>query len=305
MPAAPVALHQPRECGDAGVKASIIIACVVPLCACRSGVMYPRGPVGSAELTILTDATLIMLAVIVPVIVCTLAFAWWFRRSNTRAHRRLDWSYSGRLELLIWSIPALVIFFLGGIAWVGAHLLDPRAPLRSEVDPIDVEVVSLDWKWLFIYPREGIASVNRLVVPAGTPLRFQLTSASVMNSFFVPQLGSQIYTMAGMTTGLNLQADSPGSYPGLSAQFSGDGFSDMRFDVVAVPVAAFSQWASGIRKSGGVLDATAYAVLSRPSHRDIPSTFGSVDSELFQRIVASPGAAPEATHNPSNSKPPP
>src|ERR1700722_8452780 len=195
----------------------------------QAGVLDPQGPIGVAERSILLNATVIMLAVIAPVIILTLVFAWWFRSSNRRASHLPDWSYSGRIELVTWSIPALVIMFLGGIAWRGGHDLDPPRPIHSATAPIDIEVVSLDWKWLFIYPDQGIASINRLVVPAATPIRFRLTSASVMNSFFVPQLGSQIYTMAHMTTRLNLQADRPGIYRGLSAQFSGAGFSDMDF----------------------------------------------------------------------------
>ena len=210
----------------------------------HTGVLDPQGPIGAAERTILLNATAIMLAVIVPVIVLTLVFAWWFRSGNRRARYLPDWSYSGRIELVTWSIPALIIMFLGGIAWISTHDLDPPVPLRSAVAPIDVEVVSLDWKWLFIYPDQAVASINRLVVPAATPIRFRLTSATVMNSFFVPQLGSQIYTMPRMTTRLNLQADRPGVYRGLSAQFSGDGFSDMRFDVVAVSPDGFARWLS-------------------------------------------------------------
>ena len=136
-----------------------------------------------------------MLAVIVPVIVLTLAFAWWFREGNPRPATP-DWSYSGPVEMIVWSIPALVVLFLGGIGWISAHASTRSAARLAQAEPIDVEVVSLDWKWLFIYPAEGIASVNRLVVPAGQPIRFRLTSGTVMNSFFVPQLGSQIYTMA-------------------------------------------------------------------------------------------------------------
>jgi cytochrome o ubiquinol oxidase subunit 2 len=153
-------------------------------------------------------------------------------------------------------------------------------------------VVSLDWKWLFIYPSLGVASVNRVVVPVGTPLRFRLTSSGVMNSFFIPQLGSQIYTMAGMTTALNLQAGDAGTFEGLSAQFSGDGFSDMRFQVVAVPPGDFAQWIAETRAHGNALDAERYAQLVRPSQKDAPTTFGTVSNGLFEAIVASPGAAP-------------
>ncbi len=252
------------------------------------GVLDPQGPIGQAELVILFDALAIMLAVIVPVIVLTLAFAWWFREGNSRARRLPDWSYSGRIEMIVWSIPALVVLFLGGIGWISAHRLDPKAPIASQAEPIAVEVVSLDWKWLFIYPAEGIASVNRLVVPAGQPIRFRLTSGTVMNSFFVPQLGSQIYTMATMTTQLNLQADRPGSFAGLSAQFSGDGFSDMRFTVDAVDQGGFRNFVTEARSTGQPLDADAYQSLARPGVVAQPLTFAAVEPGLFDRIAADP-----------------
>src|SRR5476651_1668112 len=231
-----------------------------------------------------------MLAVVIPVIVLMLGVAWWFRAGNARAQYRPDWAYSGPVELVVWSIPALVVLFLGGIAWVGSHDLDPPKPIVSQIKPIEIEVVALDWKWLFIYPQQGIASVNRLVVPAGTPLSFRITSASVMNSFFVPQLGSQIYAMAGMTTRLNLQADKPGTYPGLSAQFSGDGFSDMRFDVRALPVDAYIKWIAEAKANGSALDEAAYAALAKPSQNDKPALYRAVDPMLFHTIVR--GAAP-------------
>ena len=162
---------------------------------------------------------------------------------------------------------------VGGVAWVGAHDLDPRKPIASTVKPVTVQVVSLDWKWLFIYPDQGIASVNHLTIPVGTPVSFELTSSGVMNSFFVPQLGSQIYTMAGMATHLHLQADHPGTYPGLSANFSGDGFADMRFTVDAVPAEQFAQWVSATRNGGPVLDAATYAELAKPSQAVAPFTY--------------------------------
>jgi cytochrome o ubiquinol oxidase subunit 2 len=275
-----------------GLRQGATVALVVSLAACSAGVLDPHGPVGGAERTILFNATVIMLAVVVPVIFGTCLFAWWFRAGNRKARRLPEWSYSGRVEFVVWSIPALVVLFLGGIAWIGSHDLDPQAPLASSAKRVDIEVVSLDWKWLFIYPSLGVASVNRLVVPAGTPLHFRLTSAGVMNSFFIPQLGSQIYTMAGMSTELNLQADSPGTYGGLSAQFSGDGFSDMHFEVAAVQPAAFVQWIDAARAQGGSLDTAAYAALARPSHKDSALTFGAVSGGLFESILASPGEAP-------------
>ena len=250
-----------------------------------TGVLDPQGPIGAAERTILLNATVIMLAVVVPVIVLTLAFAWWFRASNTKAKYLPDWSYSGHIELVVWSIPALVVLFLGGICWLGSHELDPRQPIASKAQAIDIDVVSLDWKWLFLYPKEGIASVNRLVVPAGTPIRFRLTSATVMNSFFVPQLGSQIYTMAGMTTRLNLMADKPGTYAGLSAQFSGDGFSDMRFAVDAMTPDQFAAWVGQARASAGKLDDQGYAALAKPGVVATPAMFSTVAPHLFETIA--------------------
>src|SRR6201999_1806300 len=171
-----------------------------------------------------------------------------------RARYRPNFAYSGRLEMLVWSIPAMTVFLVGGVAWVGAHDVSPRKLIASTVKPLRVQVASLDWKWLFIYPDEGVASVNRLTIPVGTPITLELTSSGVMNSFFVPQLGSQIYTMSGMITRLHLQADQPGSYRGMSAQFSGDGFADMRFNVDAVSPEQFAQWVNGSRGTGPVLD---------------------------------------------------
>ena len=191
---------------------------------CSEGVLDPKGPIAAAERQILFNSLGIMLAIVIPTILATLGVAWWFRSSNKRARYLPNFDYSGRLEMLVWSIPAMTVLLVGGVAWVGSHDLDPRKPIASTVKPVRVQVVSLDWKWLFIYPDQGIATVNQLTIPVGTPVSFELTSSGVMNSFFVPQLGSQIYTMAGMVTRLHLQADHPGTYRGLSAQFSGDGF---------------------------------------------------------------------------------
>jgi cytochrome o ubiquinol oxidase subunit II len=250
------------------------------------GVLDPHGPIGAAERTILFNATAIMLAVILPVIVLTLGFAWWFRIGNTKAKYLPDWAYSGPVELVVWSIPALVIMFLGGIAWISSHDLDPPRPIKSLVPALDVQVVALDWKWLFIYPEHGVASVNQLVVPTGTPLHFTVTSASVMNSFFVPQLGSQIYAMAGMATQVDLRADQPGTFSGLSAQFSGDGFSDMHFKVEAMPAADFADWLGKVHAGGGTLDATAYGSLAKPGVQEKLATFGWVPPRLFEAIIA-------------------
>jgi cytochrome o ubiquinol oxidase subunit II len=277
-----------------------VLAAIVPLLAsCGDGVTAPKGPIAKAELTILQNATAIMLAVIVPVIVLTIVFAWWFRAANRRARYLPSWEYSGRIEMIVWSIPTLVIVFLGGIAWVSSHELDPPRAIGSGAHPLEVDVVSLDWKWLFIYPSEGIASVNRLVVPVGVPVEFHLTSGSVMNSFFVPELGSQIYTMAGMVTRLNLQADQAGTYQGLSAQFSGDGFSDMRFEVSAVPPDQYSAWIGEAKSKQEQLDIAGYDELARPSKAVPPISFGQIAPDLFEAIVAqrtSAGAPEQQVH---------
>ena len=261
-----------------------VLALALPLAGC-GGVLDPHGPIGNSERLILIDSVAIMLVIVIPVIVATLGFAWWFRASNDRATYLPYWSFSGQLELIVWAIPALVITFLGGIAWFGSHALDPFKPLDSQSPAVEIQVVSLDWKWLFIYPNDGVASVNQLVIPAGTPVHFTLTSTGVMNSFFVPQLGSQIYTMAGMTSQLSLQADEPGDYPGISAQFSGDGFSDMRFVVHAMAADDYARWLASAKDRGAVLDNAAYAALAQQSSNVKATTYHGVDPKLFDSIV--------------------
>lgn len=289
--------------------AAMLLPLVAAGCA-RQGILDPQGPIAAAEKTLLLNSLGIMLAIVIPTIAATLVVAWWYRASNRRARYRPHWAYSGKIEIVVWAIPAMVILLLGGIAWVSSHDLDPARPIASDKPPVEVEVVSLDWKWLFIYPERGIASVNQLVVPAGTPVRFRLTSATVMNSFFVPQLGSQIYTMAGMTTELNLLADRPGSYQGLSSQFSGDGFSGMRFTLQAVPPERFDAWVAATRAKGGALDGPGYAALAKPSKYVKPATYGAVDPALFRRIArgslltdnyCTPGGTPKTAALPRNN----
>jgi cytochrome o ubiquinol oxidase subunit II len=280
-----------------------VLGAAVLLDGC-GGILDPAGPVGSAERTILLNALAIMLAIVIPTMLATLTFAWWYRASNTRARHLPTWSYSGRLELIIWSIPALVVFFLGGIAWISSHELDPARPLSGNAKPLEIDVVSLDWKWLFIYPQQGIASVNRMVIPAGVPLHLRMTSATVLNVFFVPRLGSEIYTMNGMTSQLNLQADEPGTYPGLSAHFSGDGFSDMAFEVHAVSPGEFTDWEAATREKGPSLDDAAYRLLLRQTQNVKPYTYGAVEPGLFEAILMQklpPGDGPIDTPRPTTT----
>ena len=277
-------------------------AAAATLCGCYPAVLDPQGPVGAGEKLILLDSLAIMLAIVVPTILATLLFAWWFRASNTKARYLPDWAFSGRIELVVWSIPVLVIMFLGGLTWIASHDLDPAQPVPGQGKPLEVQVVSLDWKWLFIYPDQGVASVNELVAPVGAPIHLSLTSGSVMNAFFVPQLGSMIYTMNGMVTQLYLRADKPGAYDGLSTMYSGDGFADMRFQTQAVTPAAFAAWAQGAKASGPVLDAATYTALSRPGV-SAAVTYRAVDPTLFRDIVSlkqAPGPGPaNAPHIPA------
>ncbi len=251
------------------------------LSGCTEGVLVTHGPIGAAEKVLLLEALFTMLLVVVPVIVLTMAYFWWFRSTNKKAIYRPDWEYSGRIEFSIWMIPLLVVLFLSAIAWTGAHDLDPYQPIESNQKALNVQVVSMDWKWLFIYPDLGIASVNELAVPVDVPVNFKLTSATVMNSFFIPGLGGQIYTMAGMQTSLSLQITDPGIYEGLSAQFSGDGFSDMHFPTLATNQAGFEAWVAKIKNGSGSLDQAGYARLANAHKTSGIEHFSSVDNNIF------------------------
>lgn len=248
-------------------------------------ILDPQGPIGGAERTILIDSVGIMLAIVLPMIVAVFAFAFWFRASNTRAAYWPNWAHSGRIELVVWSVPALTIILLGGVAWIGAHQLDPARAIEGSGKPLKIQAVSLDWKWLFIYPDQKVVTINTLTVPAGTPLQFQLTSATVMNVFFIPQFGSMIYTMNGMATRLNLLVDAPGTFEGLSAHFSGDGFSDMHFAVHVVPQDEFAKWAQQSSNATVGLDASTYRQIARPSINDAPAIYRLSDMELFNSIL--------------------
>ena len=291
--------HTVRRLGGLCLVALLVAGCR------RVSVFTPVGPVAEAERLILLDSLAIMLAIGIPTILATLGVAFWFRASNRRARRDLDFVYSGRVELVVWSIPALTILFLGGIAWIGAHDLDPATPLKSKVAPVDVQVVSLDWKWLFIYPDQGIATVNRLVAPVGAPLRLHLTSASVMNVLFAPEMGTQIYTMNGMDGLMWWQVDQPGVFPGRSNMFSGDGFPGMAFEIDAVTPAQFTAWAAATRGKGRALDIAAYRGLLAQSSNVKPYAYGSVAPRLYNAIVLQqlpPGEGPQAAASPAGGK---
>src|SRR6266850_7052413 len=267
-------------------------------------ILDPQGPIAAADKQILIDSIAIMLAIVLPTIAAIFAFAWYFRASNTRAFHWPVWEYSGRLELVVWSIPALTIILLGGVAWIGSHQLDPAKPVAGTGQGVTIEVVSLDWKWLFIYPDQRIASVNTLTVPVGAPLHFQLTSSSVMNVFFIPQLGSMIYTMNGMVTRLNLRADNEGKLQGLSAHFSGDGFPDMSFDVHVVSQLAFPDWVASTARTDRVLNADSYGKLAQQSVETTNPTYRLDDPRLFEAIATQmipPAPGPQLTSESAQS----
>jgi cytochrome o ubiquinol oxidase subunit 2 len=293
-----------RRLKDSAARGAAALGSIC-LAGCNPAVLDPQGPIGAAEKTILIDSMAIMLAIVIPTIIAIFGVAWWYRSSNRRARYLPDWEYSGQLELIVWAIPLLTIMLLGGVAWIGSHDLDPAKPLPSKDEPLNVQVVSLDWKWLFIYPDQHLASVNRLVIPAGTPIHFSLTSASVMNAFFVPELGTMIYTMNRMATQVNLSADKPGKYFGLSSHFSGDGFADMHFDVEALPPSDFFAWLGAVRAGGPALTPQSYAELAKQGIVATPFTYRAVDDDMFEKIVAQalpPGPGPVAETDPDGVK---
>jgi cytochrome o ubiquinol oxidase subunit 2 len=258
---------------------------LVALSGCRLDLLEPAGAVGVQERTLILSALGLMLLVVVPVIVLTLVFAWRYRATNARAVYAPKWAHSTAIEVVVWTVPCLIVAALAVMIWRTTQTLDPYRPLESSVKPVRVDVIALDWKWLFVYPDYGVASVNELAIPVGTPVDFRLTAASMMNSFFIPRLGSQVYAMAGMQTQLHLRADEPGTYLGMSASFSGEGFSDMHFKTVATTRAAFDEWIRRAKESPRTLDAATYRVLEQPSQGMSPVTYGAIAPDLFEGVV--------------------
>ncbi len=245
----------------------------------------PKGPIAADEKHLILTALGLMLIVVIPVIVMTIAFAWKYRTGNKEATYAPKWDNSHAIEAVVWTVPAVIITILGVIVWRSTHDLTPEKPLASSVKPLVVQVVAMNWKWLFIYPEQGVASVNKLVIPTDRPVSFQITSDSVMNSFFIPRLGGQIYAMAGMQTSLNLLASDVGTYRGLNTQFSGEGFSGMNFETKVVTSQAFNDWLAGVKDYGKGLDSIAFKSLEVPSENVKPAYFSSVEPQLFQTIL--------------------
>ncbi|NQW53691.1 MAG: ubiquinol oxidase subunit II [Rhodospirillales bacterium] len=251
----------------------------------RAAVLDPKGPIALAERNLLFDAFYVMMIVIVPIIILTLWFAWRYRASNTKAVYAPTWDSSVKIDALTWLIPAVIVVAVAVLLWRSTHRLDPYRPLESKEPPLDVQVVAQDWKWLFIYPEQGIAVVNQLVFPAGRPVSLRITSDTVMNSFYVPQLAGQIYAMAGMQTRLQMLADQPGTFVGRNSQYSGDGYSKQHFEVQAMTPADFDAWVARVKQGGARLDATSYAALAAKSRANPITYFSTVEPQLFDSII--------------------
>jgi cytochrome o ubiquinol oxidase subunit II len=275
-------------------KVSAVAGLATLLSGCNMVVLHPAGDVAMQQGRLVVMSTILMLLIIIPVMILTVLFAWKYRSANKEARYEPDWDHSTQLELVIWAAPLLIIICLGALTWVGTHLLDPWRPLsrtapdravHASLKPLDVQVVALDWKWLFIYPEQGIATVNELALPVDRPVRFRISASSVMNSFYVPALAGQIYAMPAMETKLHAVLNHPGSYEGFSGNYSGAGFSTMRFAVKGLSEKDFAAWADAARKAPARLDRAAYLQLERPSEREPVRHFAVADQGLFDAVV--------------------
>lgn len=267
-------------------RRAAMLAVMVMLSGCKAALMDPQGPVGIEERRLILTALGLMLLVVIPVIVMTLCFARKYRASNKKAVYLPDWSHSTKIELVVWLVPCLIILVLAFLTWKTSHALDPFKPLSNgEEKPLTIEVVALDWKWLFIYPDQQLASVNEVAIPVGVPVRFKVTSDTVMNAFFIPQLGSQIYAMAGMQTEVNLKASQAGVFDGMSANYSGAGFSKMSFKARAMSKAGFANWISQAKQSMQSLDLSHYKLLAQASQQHPITYYSTVTPHLFSRVI--------------------
>ncbi|MGJ7900940.1 ubiquinol oxidase subunit II [Lysobacter sp. 1R34A] len=271
-----------------------LAAALLPLAGCNTILLNAPGDVAAQQGDLIVVSTVLMLLIIVPVIALTLYFAWRYRAANTQATYKPDWDHSTQLELLIWAAPLLIIIALGAITWMSTHTLDPYRPLDriaknrpvpAHVKPLVVEVVALDWKWLFLYPEQNIATVNELAAPVDRPIQFKITASTVMNSFYIPALAGQIYAMPGMETQLHAVMNKPGNYEGFSANYSGAGFSHMRFRFHGLDQAGFDAWVAKNRASGATLERAGYLELEKPSEKEPVRRYGAVAPGLYKAIL--------------------
>ncbi|MFC3104229.1 ubiquinol oxidase subunit II [Salinisphaera aquimarina] len=261
---------------------------------------FTAGPVAAYERNLMLFVFTVMLFVLVPVVGFTLWFAWHYRASNRNNTYTPNWHHSGLLEIFLWGGPVVIVLILATLTWFTTHDLDPYKPLESEHPTIEVQAIAMDWKWLFIYPEYNVAVVNEIAMPVDVPVRFHLTSASVMNAFMIPRLGSQIYAMSGMETKLHLMADQKGTFFGKNYQYSGDGFAHMNFEAHSVTQDEFDQWIAKAKASGRTLDTAAYKKLVKPSEDDSVSYYSSVRPDLFQHVIDEFNSANGNAHHTSH-----
>nr|WP_245842573.1 ubiquinol oxidase subunit II [Sphingomonas laterariae] len=277
-----------------GARPLALLSALALLGGCNAVVLDPAGDIAQQQAWLIVASTVLMLVIIVPVMALTVLFAWRYRQSNKEARYEPEWDHSTQLELLIWAAPLLIIICLGALTWVSTHLLDPYRPIArvaegkpiaAEVEPLEVEVVALDWKWLFIYPQYGVATVNELAAPVDRPINFRITSSSVMNSFYVPALAGMIYAMPGMETKLHAVINKAGNYEGFSANYSGAGFSGMRFRFHGLNDAQFAEWVAKAKAGNGPLDRNVYLKLEQPSENVPVARFAGIEEGLYNAIV--------------------
>jgi len=271
-----------------------LLALPLLLAGCSKAVLDPAGDVALQQRNLIYASTALMLLIIVPVIILTALFAWWYRKGNKDATYDPKFDHSTSLELVIWSAPLLIIIALGALTWSSTHLLDPFRPLDRikagtpadpRQKPMLVQVVAMDWKWLFIYPEQGIATINELALPVDRQVRFDITSTNMMNTFYAPTMAGMVYAMPGMRSTLHAVLNKPGTYEGLSANYSGAGFSDMKFKLVGLDQGGFDRWVAQARASGRALPTAAYLRLERPSEKVPAMRFAAIEPDLFRRVV--------------------
>lgn len=283
------------------VPLAVVVLCALFFQGTNFAVLNPKGTIAHQQLNLMIIVTLLMLLVVIPVFVLTFLISWRYRESNTTKKKKYTPENDSNhlLEAIWWGIPLIIIAVIAGITWKSSHSLDPYKPIANQNRPITVQVVSLNWKWLFIYPEQGIASVNYLQIPEDTPINFQLTSDGPMNSFWVPQLGGQIYTMAGMQTRLHLMATEPGDYTGQSANLSGDGFAGMRFTARATSGDDFYKWVQSTKESPTNLSQEEYDQLAQPSKNNPPALFTYNDKRIYDTVMSkyqAPAGSSEGKH---------
>lgn len=276
------------------LRGLLLLALALALTGCHTVLMSPSGDVAVQQRNLILISLVLMLLIVVPVIVTVLIFAWHYRASNHKAQYDPEWDHSTIVELMIWSAPLLIIIALGAVTWVSTHKLDPYRPLDRiepgklvpmDAKPLEVDVVALDWKWLFIYPEQNFAVVNEMAAPVNRPIHFNLTASTVMNSFFIPALAGQIYAMPGMQTTLQAVINKPGDYQGMSANYSGAGFSYMNFTFHGMSDDDFAKWVAHAKSGSGTLDQATYAKLEAPSEREPVRYYGSVAPGLYRSIL--------------------